>query len=529
MRAETAVTLQYPVVIFLILASVQLARPIGLRRAYVIAVGWAANFGYLVAHQHALTSRSNALAQYMADVLVLGSSLCFVLAARLPWPLQGNLRRIGREAGLGLILFFVAAFVGVADTVVNLAEKVIAPEIKLAHVLSDVLFHTYAIWSLSGYLRIAHERVAEREYTYPTEHGILRYGLLPYAALAYAVIQPLYLVAYWQPEGQRQTVEVAGFLLGLAAKSLLALGYIYLFLRITTHAIREKSKLQQHRSRLDEAKAVVGRINHEVGTPLAEIAVYIHALTENAPTHGRFREHLMLLDNAYRRVLAIMEAARSVTILLGDETSQIQNELRGTTPTRQITNLNTLVEAAVMSVKSTRPETMVSWRHQYSGGLCVDSIPSEVVQILVNVLRNAYDSFPDRRGVINIITAKQRMTDEGGDALHDREANARVYVEIRDNGEGVAPQVRTTMFEEGVTTRRGTARGYGLAVVKELAKRNKAVIEIKSPAFPENPEAPGTVVILSFPRVPCKSTRTHAAHVDDTSTAALDQSGGGHS
>lgn len=81
-------------------------------------------------------------------------------------------------------------------------------------------------------------------------------------------------------------------------------------------------------------------------------------------------------------------------------------------------------------------------------------LPREpLVTILGNLLDNAFDAV--REGKADPLV-KLHLTDLGPDLI----------IEVEDSGGGVAAQVAETLFEPGVTTKTGSGRGTGLALVR---------------------------------------------------------------
>lgn len=492
------ITVQLPVVFFLIVASFQSARAFRKMRFYIIAFGWGANLLYLGAQSIALRDKPTPSLVFAADFFVLLSSYAFLVAGRLRFRVQNGVMRIRvtRTQVAGTALFLGAVLIGLVESGL-MFQRAPAPRadvLGLAHALIAVGFHGYALYSMGTYLYQVHERVAV------DDRLLSGSGILPMGTFGYAAIQPLYLIAFVTASSE---LMVVGFSLGLAAKTAISVGYFHLFVTVTKHAVQE-------RARLDEAKAVVGRINHEAMTPLLEIGLSVEELQRMAPHRGRIRENVETLESALQRVRAIMEAARNVTFLIdalkagdlggGSDAENARESI--------VVNVNSLVQTAVMAVKATRKDVSVTWRLQYSGGVCIRCVPSEVVQVMINLLRNACDALPDRKGEISIVTSRVQHparvpahASAKGDAPERRDV---VRVEVRDNGEGVAPAIRQKIFVEGFSTRPGPDRGYGLHVVQRLVTENGGTVDLKSPVFPERIHAPGSEFVVVFPRVACK-------------------------
>ena len=104
---------------------------------------------------------------------------------------------------------------------------------------------------------------------------------------------------------------------------------------------------------------------------------------------------------------------------------------------------------------------------EHRGAPTVCAAPERLLQVLVNLLVNAVQAFPDeRRGGnrIRVTTAAR-----GGEAV----------VEIADNGPGVPPQLRRRIFEPFFTTKAvGEGTGLGLSICASIVVAAGGRIEV---------------------------------------------------
>ncbi|MED4171971.1 sensor histidine kinase [Halalkalibacterium halodurans] len=105
-----------------------------------------------------------------------------------------------------------------------------------------------------------------------------------------------------------------------------------------------------------------------------------------------------------------------------------------------------------------------------------------LVTMIGNLLENAFDAL-----LASGIENKKiyiSFTDMGDDFIF----------EVEDNGPGIPPQLMESIFEEGFSTKEGTHRGFGLALVK------KAVHELGGAIFLEEGELGGACFVLTIPK-----------------------------
>jgi signal transduction histidine kinase len=331
------------------------------------------------------------------------------------------------------------------------------------------------------------------------------WGLVAVGAFLYALVQPLYIAQIIYP-AQEHVIDTIGFFGGFLAKGMIAAGYLRIFVTVSSRAERD-------RARFVEAKHIVQRIKHELGTPISEIGLLVGSMTRSAPAHGRFRENVLDLENAVLRVQAILDAVHDVVLLAAGGKARTEIE-QVAGDSVDVFNINAVVQRAVIAVKSTRTEP-IKWRITYSANSCVRCNSSQLVQLFINLFRNAHDAIGNTQGIVVIETRKRLLEDIVNE---DREAAARtlrsfdygppgaeqVEILVRDDGEGIPVEIASRIFEEGFSTRGGRGRGHGLAIVQQVARQHSGSIRLRHSSGSEDEACRGTEVVVRFPRVPCK-------------------------
>jgi PAS domain S-box-containing protein len=107
--------------------------------------------------------------------------------------------------------------------------------------------------------------------------------------------------------------------------------------------------------------------------------------------------------------------------------------------------------------------------------------PSQIRQLVMNLITNASEAIGDRDGVIRLATrnvtvepgtplaAQQRLT--GGDY---------VQLEVTDTGRGMTPEVRARIFDPFFTTKHLGSHGHGLVVVQRIVERLHGAVQVSS-------------------------------------------------
>ena len=107
----------------------------------------------------------------------------------------------------------------------------------------------------------------------------------------------------------------------------------------------------------------------------------------------------------------------------------------------------------------------------------------QLKQIFINLLTNALQQIPEKKGLINIMTYNT-LSKKGG-----------VTVEVTDNGGGIAPEIIDNVFNPFFTTK-GTGTGLGLAIIRKIIDNHKGNINVR------NRPGVGVTFVINLPSDP---------------------------
>lgn len=226
---------------------------------------------------------------------------------------------------------------------------------------------------------------------------------------------------------------------------------------------------EQHLYALDGLAAAAA---HELGTPLATIALVTKELEREMPPGSPHADDLALLKSQSQRCREILSRLTSMSSQGDLHLSRLP--------------LSHLVEEVVEAYRAFAAEIVVAPPRGRPPEPVGHRNPA-IVQGLVNLIENAVD-FAESR-----VTVATEWDD------------ATVAVTIADNGSGFPPQVIAHIGEPYLTTRRDSSTagegqagglGLGLFIAKTLLERSGATLELSNRAAPEK----GAVVRVSWPR-----------------------------
>jgi two-component system sensor histidine kinase RegB len=236
---------------------------------------------------------------------------------------------------------------------------------------------------------------------------------------------------------------------------------------------------EQHLHQLDGLAAAAA---HELGTPLATIALVVRELDRELPADVSFRDDIALLRSQSERCREILG---KLTSLSTDFDGHLARQ-----------PLSHLIEDVVAPHREFGVEIVVT----LDGDRAREPVGSRNPAILYglgNILENAVDFAAGRVDVV------ARWTD------------AVVSVRILDDGPGFAPEVLDRIGEPYVTTRsRAVDRsseagglGLGFFIAKTLLERTGATVVITNRAAPKT----GASIVVTWPRAAMDAAAPRAA------------------
>jgi PAS domain S-box-containing protein len=206
----------------------------------------------------------------------------------------------------------------------------------------------------------------------------------------------------------------------------------------------------------DEFLAV---LSHELRTPLNAVVGWAQILQANAPTDGTLGRGLASIrrnaDAQQRLVEDLLDVSRIVT---------------GKFPLdRRPLDLRVPVTAAIDAVRPSAAAKSLSLQIDINGPVVVSGDADRMQQVAANLLSNAV-KFTPASGRINV-------------SLKD--LNGQAVLMIKDNGQGLAPELLPFIFDrfrqgDASTTRTHGGLGLGLAIAKHIVDAHGGIIEAHS-------------------------------------------------
>ena len=252
----------------------------------------------------------------------------------------------------------------------------------------------------------------------------------------------------------------------------------------TVQDITERRELEQQLRQMQKIEAIgrmAGGVAHDVNNILMAISSYAELLGKKS------------VDDATRRyvgeiVTAVNRGSALTKGLLTFSRKQILS------PT--VLDLNTIVLQQLEMLKRLIPENIELRFVPSASGARVKADPSQMEQIIMNLVINARDAMPEGGGTVVIET--NCVTPSATKDLREDDTGVRNYIQlsVTDNGCGMDAETKSHLFEPFYTTKeQGKGTGLGLATVFGIVQQSSGQIVIQSEL------KQGTSVRVYFPRV----------------------------
>jgi signal transduction histidine kinase len=239
--------------------------------------------------------------------------------------------------------------------------------------------------------------------------------------------------------------------------------------RLTIEQLRERLRLAEESLRKSERLAIAGRfagaIIHEVNNPLEALNYLVYLTRQEAHDPDNVRRNMLVAETQLDR--------------LGEITRKTLSFYREQRETKEF-DLVEIAESALRIHAHRLSMGSVTLRTQLPDRLIVKALDGEILQVLSNFILNAIDALPEKGAVL---------------CLRMRTDKKRAYITISDNGHGIPPSVRESLFEPYVTNK-STGTGVGLWLSKRIMDKHKGTIRFRSS---HKPGGSGTTFRVTLP------------------------------
>ena len=231
----------------------------------------------------------------------------------------------------------------------------------------------------------------------------------------------------------------------------------------------EKIRLQEQLAQAQKMETVgrlAGGVAHDFNNMLAAILMRAELGLMQVEDGTPMQRHLSEIQKTAQRS--------------ADLTRQLLGFARKQTIAPKVLDINTLVDSMnAMLQRIIGEQIELVWRPQ-PGLWPVKLDPSQVDQILMNLVVNARDAIADE-GRITIEMGNVTLDEEYHQQRPDARPGDYVMLAVSDNGTGMDQQTLDHIFEPFFTTKvQGKGTGLGLATVYGIVQQNRGFIQVYS-------------------------------------------------
>jgi two-component system cell cycle sensor histidine kinase/response regulator CckA len=230
----------------------------------------------------------------------------------------------------------------------------------------------------------------------------------------------------------------------------------------------ELERRLQQTQKLESLGVMAGGIAHDFNNLLTGILGHISLISMDVTCTPELQVHATQVEIAAQRAAAL---CRQMLAYSG----------RGRFTTKRL-ELDQLVRETTELVqlsmsKSARLELALGAK-----GTLVEGDPSQLQQVIMNLVLNASEACEGNQGLISIATGVEslkRTEQPRADQVLDILEGQFVFLEVTDNGAGMTPQTQSRMFDPFFTTK-FTGRGLGLSAVLGIVRGHSGGVGVES-------------------------------------------------
>ncbi len=256
----------------------------------------------------------------------------------------------------------------------------------------------------------------------------------------------------------------------------------------------ELARLYEKSLELDAFKTqFFANVSHELRTPLSLILGPVEMLLADDRVPPQWRHHLGVVQRNAQTLLAYVTDLLDLSRL---DAGRMRLNYRRV-------DLCAVVRSVADHFASALSQRGIDLQVTGCGTLEAEIDPAKISRVLINLISNALKHVPPGAGRVGV-----GISDHGGNAV----------IEVSDNGPGVAPETRQTIFDrfvQGSDAQRDAGTGLGLAIAQEFAVLHGGTI-----AVTDAPEG-GALFRVNLPLVAPQGTAVLPAGEQVGSTAAV--------
>ncbi len=218
----------------------------------------------------------------------------------------------------------------------------------------------------------------------------------------------------------------------------------------------------QQTQKLESLGVLAGGIAHDFNNLLVGILGNAELALTQLPEASPARENLKDVEQAALRAAEVTKQLLAYSGRSSIEKKQF--------------NLSVLIEEMSQLLRVSVSKNAVL-KSEFARGLpAIAGDPSQIRQVVMNLIINASDALGDKPGEITVKTGRSRT---GRDRDGEMTGGDYIYLEISDTGCGMDAETQEKIFDPFFTTH-GLGRGLGLAALQGIVRSHHGFVELES-------------------------------------------------
>jgi PAS domain S-box-containing protein len=239
--------------------------------------------------------------------------------------------------------------------------------------------------------------------------------------------------------------------------------------KLNTEKARERLEVQiQHTQKLESLGVLAGGIAHDFNNILMAILGYADLALLDTPPGSPAISSLHEIEKATRNAA---DLSKQMLAYSGKGTFQIIK-----------LNVNEIIQEMTHLLEISISKNAVIKYNLYDDLPSIEADPSQIRQIIMNLVTNASDAMDKTSGVISITTNMMKCDREylSTTFMNDQLPDGKyVYLEVSDTGNGMDEETLSKLFDPFFTTK-STGRGLGLSAVLGIIRGHRGTVKVYS-------------------------------------------------
>ena len=253
-------------------------------------------------------------------------------------------------------------------------------------------------------------------------------------------------------------------------------------LKMAEQKTRDLETQLRQAQKLEAIGTLAGGIAHDFNNILSAIVGYSELTRQNIKGQKKPEEYL-------GHVLSASQRAK-------DLVKQILTFSRRTEQKIQPVNVTLVAKEAFKLLRGSLPPSIDMAINIESESLMVESDPTNIHQIIINLCTNAAHAMADSNGILKLELKEVEKGKQDGRESGGIEPGRYVQIKIEDTGHGMSPATLERIFDPYFTTKPvGEGTGLGLSVVHGIVVGMGGSIEVHSEM------SKGTMFTILLPRI----------------------------